>query len=581
MRPQVLLFLPALVAPAHSEAARLSDAAMEAKAREALASGDAETQRGALKLLRTHSFKHSKVPEREFCLYAQGMLEDRLGDPLKGAETLRKLERGWPRSPYLPEAQVVMAQEAVERKRNKEAEGRLTRALRSGELPEESRRRAQELLVWSLVEQGRAEEGLSTARELLSRGLEEAGDRALVAMMEIFVQAQDRPGAEKSRAAFQASHADSPLEPRLELAWGRLLGAQGDAAGSAETFRKLLDDHPKSREADEARLALASLLSEGRLPPKKSGALPSPEELLRQISSSAPSSDTGRRALLVQARLHLSAGRWQDTVDTARKVLANRPSESEAAAADRLRIDAFRAWTQGALDKDQPMPLLDYLDADGIRCLSPDQRKGLVLCFARKGLPEASEAILQASPAKEQAALRRALLEAGPQGLPASLALAGKVPAPPALRLRQAQALFDQGRWSDGAKLLDGAKPGSERISALCLYLRRPAASGERPGARLAEAEARLNRAPERGRDREPLVILVADLRVQAGAWKAALALYPQDPAPEERAWVGLMRATCLSKLGQVGAARTQLQKVAQEKGFEAERKLLANQLGA
>lgn len=583
MKPWLGLALPALVALAAApEKLPLSDAALESKAREAMASSDPSTQRTAVKALRTHSFKHSKVPEREFCLYAQGMLQDRLGETLKGAETLRKLERGWPKSPYLPEAQVVMAHEAVERKRVKEAEARLGKALSSNELPEESRQRAQELLVWALVEQGRAEEGLSTARELLPRASTLATDRALVAMVEVFALAQDRPSAEKARAECHTKHPESPLRPRLELAWARLLGGLGDAVASAEALRKLLDDFPKSREADEARLALASLLTEGRLPPKKAAGMPSPEELLRQISSAGAGSDTGRRALLVQTRIHLGAGHWQEAIDTALKVTSNHPNPVEAATAERLRMDALKGWTQACLEKDQPMPLLGYLDAKGIQGLSPEQRRGLAQSLARRGLPEASQAILAAAPEREREALRRSILEATPQGLPGTptLALSGQTPSNPTARLRRAQALLDQGNWSEASKFLEGAKPGPERVAALVLYLRRPSGPKEAAGSRLAEAEAKLARAPERGSDREPLAILVADLRVQAGNWKGALALYPQEPSPEQRAWVGLMRATCLARLGQKQGARQALSRVEQEKGFESERRLLANQLG-
>ena len=86
-------------------------------------------------------------------LGVQGLLEDRLGRTSQAAATFHKLEQGWPRSPYLAEGQVIMAEAAAEHKRYQEAESRLHKAL-DADLPAESQRRSQELLLWSWPNRG-------------------------------------------------------------------------------------------------------------------------------------------------------------------------------------------------------------------------------------------------------------------------------------------------------------------------------------------------------------------------------------------------------------------------------------------
>ena len=89
-------------------------------------------------------------------------------------------------------------------------------------------------------------------------------------------------------------------------------------------------------------------------------------------------------------------------------------------------------------------------------------------------------------------------------------------------------------------------------------------------------------RVTEKGGDREPLEILVADLRFQAGNPKGALALYPVKPAaPSQRGWVALMRAQALLRLGQREAARSTILEARDEQGFKGQRDALAKALGA
>ena len=166
----LLLVAPLLVAgqePAHAAApatkqgkassGAMSDAQAAELAKEALGAENAASIKAALARLKGHSFKSSKVPERELVLYAQGMLEARVGNLPGAAVAFKKLERQWPTSPFMGEANTILAEDALNQKRYKDAEGRLHKALAS-DMPAERKRGSQELLIWLLVEQeiGRA-----------------------------------------------------------------------------------------------------------------------------------------------------------------------------------------------------------------------------------------------------------------------------------------------------------------------------------------------------------------------------------------------------------------------------------------
>ena len=129
---------------------------------------------------------------------------------------------------------------------------------------------------------------------------------------------------------------------------------------------------------------------------------------------------------------------------------------------------------------------------------------------------------------------------------------------------------------------LTRVRPGAERVDLVTGLLQRPLAQGETPAQRLKEAEGWLAHAPEKGGAREPLAILVADLRFQAGDAKGALALYPAKPsAASQRGWVALMRAQALLRLGQAEAARAQILQARDEAGFKGQRDALAKALHA
>ncbi|MBK7293857.1 MAG: hypothetical protein IPI84_08805 [Holophagaceae bacterium] len=99
---------------------------------------------------------------------------------------------------------------------------------------------------------------------------------------------------------------------------------------------------------------------------------------------------------------------------------------------------------------------------------------------------------------------------------------------------------------------------------------------------RLQEAEGWLKRASERPDVREPLAILVADLRFQQGDARGALVLYPSKVAePEQRGWVSLMKAQALVRLGQRDQAKGLIKEAREEQGFKGQRDALARSLGA
>ncbi len=584
MRAPVWLLLPALLAPAAGLAAppseRLSDDQAKELARKALAETNPDAQRSALERLKKHVFRSTRAPQREYVLYAQGILEDRLGQPLQGAVPLQKLERIWPGSPYLPEVQVILATEALERRRFRETETRLRKAL-AADIPVEGKRRAQELLLATLVEQDRPAEGLPVVLSLHPLGTARPSERGLAAIVEVLAAAGRRQEAEAAARDYHRLYPEGPRAPRVELTQGRMLGAAGDSRGAARHFQQILQRAPNSPEADEARLALATLLSEGRLPPAAAKGLPGADALLAQIRHlDGKDGDPKRRVLMVQLRVHLQASRWKEALEAATQLRATKGDAASTAVVDRLRAEAFRAYAQQQLDGGHLDPLLPLLDREGIPSLSPPQRDQLVRHLASRGLGAAALAVCRLAPPKERPVLQRtAAAQVLPEGDPESLLALAPRQAKPAETLRRAQALAALKRWKELASALPRAQAGPERIALVLSLLRRPLPP-QTPAARLREAEGWLLRAPEKGKEREPLTILVADLRAGAGDWKGALALYPAAPAaPEQKGWVALMRATCLHRLKRRDEARKLLQASQDLPGFQMERRTLAREL--
>jgi hypothetical protein len=250
----------------------------------------------------------------------------------------------------------------------------------------------------------------------------------------------------------------------------------------------------------------------------------------------------------------------------------------------KLWAEAWNAWVQQRLEKGFSGELLPRLKAGAFSALSPSSRVGVAEMLASQGLLEVLPRLLPEAPSAERTGLRKAALakvqpEAQPQAVLRLLAVKGDTPDEALLRARAEGALE---HWAPLGASLGRARPGAERIKAVLRLLQRPITPKATTAQRLAEAERWLAQAPEKGEAKEPLAILVADLRLQRGDARGALAMYPVNPsAPEQRGWVALMRAQALMKLGQRDQAKTLIKDSRDEQGFKGQRDALAKSLKA
>lgn len=559
--------------------ARMTDAQVAALAKEALQAEDPASIRAALTRLKAHQFKSSRVPEREMVLYAQGVLEARLGNLAAAAVPLKKLEKQWPRSPFMGEAQTILAEGAVNQKHYKDAEKRLHQALAS-DMPAERKRHPQELLIWTLVEQGRPQEALPIVQALGPLGPNEKPmEKGLAAIVEVLGSAGEKQQTEGSRKDFLQLFPNSELKPRVELAWGRLLGATGDPKGSAEVLRKLITDYPKVPQADDARLALASLLTNGSLPDAKD--MPSPEDLLAEVRKHGKGLPKGA-AQVVELRLLVKKNLWEDALNLVNAMdPLTREGEPDV---KQLWQQAWRAWVDDRLAKGFPGELLGRMKPGAFAALEAKPRLGVTELFASQGLLDAIPSLLAEAPVRERSVLRKAALakvepEAQPAAILRLLPAKGEGPDEALLRAR-AEAVL--GHWPAVRMALGHARPGADRMAVIRRLLERPMDGKETVSQRLAEAEGWLRKASEKPEVREPLAILVADLRSRQGDAKGALALYPAKPVdPAQRGWVALMRAQAMVKLGQRGQAAKEILAARDEQGFKGQRDAMAKSLGA
>jgi hypothetical protein len=577
--PAVMIVLPAQ--ETKPPAGKMTDADIEAFAKQALTLQDTVEQREALNKIQGYRFKSSRIKEREFVLYAEGILEDRLGNTPRAAITLRKLEVAFPQSPYLNQVQTILATSSIEHKRYPDAEKRLWKALDS-DIPVESKRRTQELLLWVLAEQKRWTVGIPIVKTLQPLGSAKPSERGLVAILEVLCLNGDKDQAASTRKDLQTLYPNSRYTSRADLAWARLLGTTGDPAGSADVFRRIITTNGDSPEADEARLALISLLSEGKLRPKEAEGYPTPEKLLAELRKNDRKGDKTRKTLLLELRLHVNKAQWKKALDSADKLKEAGISPEEMAEAGNLRNTALQSWARQQLDSKNIEPLLPYLDEPGISALTAEQRTTLVGVLVQKGLADAAHTVIQIAPAKEKPGLLKVAAEttsadSDPETVLKMLPAKGETPVQ---SLRRAQALIALKRWSDAKTALGRAQPGPDRVAALVTYLQRPVEMNENSTGRLKEAEGWLAKLAEKGPDREALSILVADLRAKGGDWKGALALYPADPQKASRGWVALMRATCQVKLNLRNDAKITLKIAVNEPDFKMERATLGKQLG-
>lgn len=563
-------------------AGRMTDEQAEALARKGLASGDPRLRRSILEQLETHHFKTTLAKERETVLFAQGFLQDSLGDVARAAVTYHKLEAGWPQSPFLPEAQAVLAQAALEHGRDKEAESRLNKALAS-DIPAEGLRRCQEMLLWCLADQGRASEGIPIVGALQPLGTAKPSEKGLVGMMEALCAAERRSEAEGVMTDYHRFYPRGAYLARVNLDWGRLLGTAGDSRNAAKAFQRIIQDKPASPEADEARMALATLLTDGSLPPKDAEGYPDARALLDRVKKTGGTKEEStRRTLMINLRIAMKEHHWASALGAVADFRLTHPSLGELKPVEDLRVEAARSFAQESIEKKEPTRLLPFLDAETILTLTPPQRLELTRMLAQKGLLEASRTLIRVAPSKEEPALSKAALEGlGPGSDPkATLALLPARGEGPQESLLRAQAAVALGQWPEARASLGRARPGAARIQTLLRFLNRPMEANETPEARRKDIEAWFSRAPEKGEDREPLAILAADHRARAGEWKAALALYPAAPSAANRGWVALMRATCQARLGQNTSALATLKEAGAAPGFRNERASLEKQLG-
>ena len=575
-------------APPHSESpnsslmaakGRMTDVQVAELAKGALAAENPVSIKATLARLRGHSFKSSKAPERELVLYAQGMLEARLGNFPAAVVAFKKLERQWPQSPFMGEAQALLAEDALAHRRYKEAEGRLHLAL-AADIPSELKRKPQELLIWALVEQERPQEALPLVQSLRPlEGKEKPSERGMAAIVEVLCAAGERNQAQSSLKDFEKLYPESELIPRVELVWGRMLGRAGEARESALAFRKLIKDHPGSVQADDARLALANLLTDGSLPDSKD--LPSAEALLAEVRKGGKGLPKGT-AQVVELRLLVGKTQWEDALNLADRMDPKlRETQPEV---KKLWSEAWNAWVGQRLEKGFPGELITRLKPGAFAALDAGARLGVAELLATHGLLEVLPRLLPEAPAAERAGLRKAALaqvqpEAQPQAVLRLLPTKGDTPDEALLRARAEAALE---HWEPLRQALSRARPGQERIKAVVRLLQRPISGKETAAHRLSETEGWLTRALEKGKDRELLAILAADLRLQQGDARGALALYPaKAEALDQRGWVALMRAQAMMKLGQRDQARTLILESRDEQGFKGQRDALAKSLKA
>jgi hypothetical protein len=576
------LLAPVLVAAPQS-AARMTDAQASEVAEGMLRTEDPKALAEGLKRLKGHVFKSSKAPQREMVLFAQGMALWKTGRVEDAAEPLKKLEATFPKSAFLGEAQLPLAEEALLRKRLKEGETRLRASLDS-DIPGERKRRSQELLLWLLVETERPLEGLPILDTL--RPLEkelEPSEQGLAAMVIILCEAKRKDEAEANRRSFHNLYEKGPLTPRVDLAWCQLLGRMNEARASAQALRKLITDYPKSPEADEARLALATLLTDGSLKGKDLKGMPDAEGLLAELRKGGNPGDEAL-AGVVELRILYRKELWEEILKKADAWMAEHAEEGtgpQVAEVRRLWKDAWGLWVDSRLEKGYAGVMLERMRAGAFAALGPKQRLGVTELLAKQGLAVELPRLLKEAPPIERGPLAlAALTKVEPEAQPrAVLALLPPKATPPQelTRLRAQVTLQD---WKGVRATAPRALPGAERIRAITTLLQRPLAKGETPGQRRQEAEGWLGRLSEKADLKEPLLIRVADLRAQIGDPRGALALYPAKPSPAQLGWVSLMRAQAQLRLGQKEAARATLLAAKGVDGFRGQRDALEKSLG-
>jgi len=535
--------------------------------------------RAGLNTIQNYVFKNRNAPEREYILYAQGVLEDRTEQLTRAAVTFRRFERTWPNSPYMPEANLIIGRDALDKKVYKEAESRFRKVLES-DLPAESKLNAQGLLAWCFIEQKRIEEAIPIVKTSFPIGKSKPDERALVAIMEVQCLAKDIESARQTRSSYTVAFRNGSMRHRINLAWGLLLGQSGQSVESARALRDTIRDAPNSEQADEARLALAALIADGKLPDGSNPDNDSVESLIAQLRTVGIGGDAQQRARLLQIRIAFDAKQWGRVLNLTDQYRKEYPNSPNLDAVQSYRVDTIRTLVQNSLNSTEPWSALPLLNGENIGLLTPQLRSSLVSVFATRGLPEDATTIIQASPEAEKAALRQTLSqiisEAPPP--PQTLVDLNKDLTNDKGEVGQVQMLLAEKNWIEADIKIAKLKPGEDRINAVVALLRRPMLPYE-TGVRLKEAEDWLKNCSEENPAKESLIILVADLRMQANDPGGALALYPTEPQPGNLGWVSLMRAAAMARLGQKEEAKKLLDENASIPEFKSNRQALADQL--
>jgi len=533
-----------------------------------------------LRTIQNYSFKNKNAPEKEYVLFAQGMLEDRTDQLTRAVVTLRRLERAYPNSQYLPETNYVFARHAMNQKSYKNAETFLQKVIDSS-LPPESKFNAQGLLVWCLLEENRHDETLPIVQSLFPIGKSKPDERALVAVIEIQLELNDLEGAKKIRTAYITNIKQGSMRYRVNLAWGLLLGQAGQMVEAARALREVITDAPNTPQADEARMALATLIADGKLPDRANASHDTPDSLIAQLRTAGLKGDVRERAALLQFRMAFSDKKWSTVISMADKFAKTFPDSASLADVKNKRDDSMRTIIQETMDSNGPFYAMPMLTAENIALLTPETRARLVPYFVAKGMPEAAAKVIDASPESERPQLQKSLTKTipfVPPPPPKLLAGLSQYLTDQRGELGQIRLLLDDKKWGDASLRIEKLDPGPSRIQAILALLTRPMPTSEIP-LRMTEAEGWLAKSTEDKPIVEPLVIFIADLHMQLGNPKVALDRYPEKPQQENLGWVSLMRATALAKLGQKDEAKLILSQTDSVPQFRPYRQALATQL--
>jgi len=541
----------------------------------------------ALKALQEYNLRNRNDPQREYLMYAQGMLELKLDEQKKAVATFHRFEKTWPESKYMGDIHHELAMIALEQNDFKEMETRFRAALES-DLPVETKLNLQGLLVWCLLEQGKNQEAVPLVQSLYPIGKSQPDERGLMAIMKVQCEIRDLEGAKKTRELYMGVYKEGELIPQFDMMLGMLaVETKHLDAEMIEVLQEAIKGQPHSKSADDARMVLATLIADGKMPEGSNPDNDTVDSLIARLRSEGNSGDAKERAVLLRTRLAFGKKEWERVVALIGAFEKAYPKSERLAAAQSLRDQAKDvlekariAKLRDAVTSKGALEAMPLLTVENIQLLTPEIRAGLVSTYVAKGLPEAASKIIKASPDQEKDVLRQILTDYTPDPLPPPRVLAsirGDLTGQKG-ELGQVQALLEAKKWNDASARIEKLEPGLDKVKAVMALLLRPMTPSDTQ-LRRKEAEGWLARLQGGGADVEPIIILIADLYMQAGGAKDALATYPEKALPENQGWVSLMRATALANLGRNDEAKRVLGENATVPEFRQHRRALANKL--